>query len=144
MVRSILALACVAAMGLLIQSGAMAGAKDGKIRWTHKKTGACKTMDPIGVPGAQNGQPGKVELKVVYEGGKLAEFSLIGDGDSDLDVVVYDKDNNIVAKDVDPSAAEGGGSDICVCRWMPKETAEFRILIINNDPVANIAQAATN
>ena len=144
MVRSISMFAVVAAIGLLIQSGATAGAKGGKIRWTHKKTGACKTMEPIGVPGAQNNQPGKVELKIVYEGGKLAEFCLIGDGDSDLDIFIFDKDGKEVVKDEDPPAAQGGGSDICICRWMPTETAEYRIVIINNDPIANIAQAATN
>lgn len=134
----------VLAAALLVHSGADAGAKDGKIRWTHKKTGAGKALDPIVVPAAANNKPGIVELKIVYEGGKLAEFFLVGDGDTDLDVIVKDAAGKTVAQDVDPSKNEGGGSDLCVCRWRPKETAEFTIIIINNDPEVNIAQAGTN
>ncbi len=143
MIRGIL---LVAMMGGLIVStqSADAGAKGGKIRWTHKKTGGCKTFDPIAVPAKKDGKPGVMELKVTFEGGKLAEFVLFGDGDTDLDVVIKDPAGNVVVKDVDPPAAEGGGSDICVCRWMPKETAEFTIYIVNEGDIVNIAQAATN
>jgi hypothetical protein len=132
------------AMLACFQSGVDAGAKGGKIRWTHKKTGGGKALEPITVPAAQGNTPGKIELKVIYEGGKLAEFCLIGDGDTDLDVQIYDAAGNVVAKDIDPPAAEGGGSDICICRWTPAQTAEFRIVITNEGPVVNIAQAATN
>ena len=90
------------------------------------------------------GTPGKVELKITFEGGKLAEFVLIGDGDTNLDVVIKDAAGNVVVKDVDPPKSAGGGSDICVCRWTPKETAEFTIVILNDGELLNIAQAATN
>src|SRR5262249_39973477 len=116
MIRAWFVAALAIVVSVSFQAGADAGAKGGKIRWTHKKTGAGKALDPITVPAAQGGQPGKIEIKVVYEGGKLAEFALIGDGDTDLDVVVKDAAGNIVAKDIDPPAEQGGGSDICICR----------------------------
>jgi len=144
MVRTLFVAALAIAVSILFHPSADAGAKGGKIRWTHKKTGASQAREPINVPAAQGKTPGKVEMKIVFEGGKLAEFVLIGDGDTDLDVIVKDAAGNIVAKDIDPPADEGGGSDICVCRWLPKETAEFTIVISNRGSVLNIAQAATN
>ena len=144
MIRSLLVIATAIGLAAAAESPAAAGAKGGKIRWTHKKTGECKTLDPIAVPAARDGKPGKVELKITFEGGKLAEFVLIGDGDTNLDVVIKDAAGNVVVKDVDPPKSAGGGSDICVCRWTPKETAEFTIVILNDGELLNIAQAATN
>ena len=143
MLRRLIVLAIAIGLGASLQS-ADAGAKGGKIRWSYRKTGACKVLDPIAVPAAKNGKAGTVEIKITFEGGKLAEFALFGDGDTNLDVIVKDAAGNVVVKDVDPPAAQGGGSDICVCRWTPKETAEFTIVIRNEGEFANIAQAATN
>jgi len=144
MVRMLFMAAFAVVMSVSFQGGADAGAKGGKIRWTHKKTGDVKAFEAISVPAAEGNQPGKVELKVTFEGGKLAEFSLIGDGDTDLDVYIKDAAGNVVAKDEDPPAEQGGGSDICICRWTPTATAEFTIIILNVGKVVNIAQAATN
>lgn len=136
--------AAALAFTLLAQGGVWAGAKEGKMRWSHKKTGACKWDNALVVPAAQNNQPGVVTLKIVFKAKELAEFFVIGDGDSDLDLVVKDAKGNIVAKDIDPPANKGGGSDMCVCRWMPDEEQEYTIFIINNDPIINVAMAGAN
>ena len=114
------------------------------MRWSHKKTGMCKWDKALVIPGSENNKPGVMTLKITYKAHQLAEFFLIGDGDSDLDVFVKDAKGNIVAKDEDPPANKGGGSDLCVCRWNPDSEQEYTIFIINNDPVVNVAMAGTN
>ena len=131
-------------VSLLAGSSLQAGAKDGKIRWSHKKTGECKWNPAIKVPAAEDGKPGVVKIKVVYKAKQLAEFFVIGDGDTDLDVVVLDSKGKKVAEDVDPPAEKGGGSDLCMCRWTPAQEEEFTIEIYNHGKVYNMAHAGTN
>jgi len=146
MKRVAIVLTAAFAVSMLVGGSLQAGAKDGKMRWSHKKTGKCKTSPPITVPAAdiENKKPGIKELKIVFKAKQLAEFVLIGDGDSDIDVIVKDSKGKIVAKDVDPAASEGGGSDMCVCRWTPQREEEFTIIIINNDPIENVVQCGCN
>jgi hypothetical protein len=117
-----------------------AGAKGGKIRWSSNKD-IQNGKPAIKVPEAKDGKPGIVELKVVYVANKLAEFMLIGDGDTDIDVYIIDAKGALVTKDEDP---EEYGSDLCVCRWTPTEEQEFTIRIVNRGKVYNLCQAATN
>lgn len=146
MKRFVVVLTAALALGLFAESSLHAGAKDGKMRWTHKKTGKCKAFPPIVVPAAdlEKQKPGIHVLKITFKAKQLAEFVLIGDGDSDLDVIVKDSKDKEVARDVDKSAKEGGGSDLCVCRWTPEREEEFTIIIINNDPIENVAQCGCN
>jgi hypothetical protein len=146
MKRMAVVLTAAFALSMLAGSSLQAGAKDGKMRWSYKKTGKCKTLPPIEVPAADldKKKPGVHVLKIVFKAKQLAEFVLIGDGDSDVDVIVKDSKGKVVAKDVDPPASEGGGSDLCVCRWTPEREEEFTIIIINNDPVTNVVQCACN
>ncbi|MBM4068389.1 MAG: hypothetical protein FJ271_05525 [Planctomycetes bacterium] len=115
-----------------------------RLRWTHKKTGACKCFPAITVAAAEGKTPGTHVLKITFKANALAEFFLGGDGDSDLDVIVKDSNGKIVARDVDPGADKGGGSDLCVCRWTPTEEQEYTIIIINHGAIVNIAQAGCN
>lgn len=134
-----------AGAALLASNSVNAGAKDGKMRWSAKQTGACKWFPAIKVPAAgDDKKPGVHVLKITYKAKELAEFFVIGDGDSDVDVVVKDSKGAIVAKDVDPPAEEGGGSDLCYCRWTPKEEEEFTIIILNQGRVYNVVQAGCN
>ena len=144
MTRFVAVLLGALTLTLLAQADLFGGAKEGKMRWSHKKTGECKWDKALGIPGAQNNQPGVVTLKITYKAQQLAEFFVIGDGDTDLDLFVKDAKGNIVAKDEDPPASKGGGSDLCVCRWTPDEEQEYTIIIINNDPIVNVAMAGTN
>lgn len=130
---------CLAVEGIV-----QGGAKDGKIRWSHKKTGNCNCLPAIEVPPAVDGKPGVWTTKVAFKANQLAEFFVIGDGDTDLDLYVKDSGGNIVVKDADPPAGEGGGSDLCVCRWKPSMDEEFTIIIANQGPIANIALAGCN
>jgi len=139
--KYLLALATVVGLLLLVNSTASAGAKDGKIRWSTNKD-IQNGKAPIKVPAATAAdKPGMVELKVVYVANKLAEFFVIGDGDTDIDVVVFDAKGNKVAEDVDPSDY---GSDLCMCRWTPREEQEYTIRIFNHGKVYNLCQAGTN
>ncbi len=111
---------------------------------------------PLKIPAATADKPGTLELKIVFKANELAEFSLVGDGDTDLDLYIFDAAgweggwvNGRVAgrpitKDVDPPATQGGGSDICNCRWQPLVEQEYTILIINYGKVYNLAQAGCN
>jgi hypothetical protein len=145
MKRVVAVLVAVLAVCLLTGSAVQAGAKGGKMRWSHEKTGACKWAPAIKVPGAENDKkPGKYTLKITFKGGELAEFFVQGDGDTDLDLYVLDSKGKEVAKDADPPANEGGGSDLCMCRWRPQRDEEYTIVIVNFGQVHNVVTAGCN
>lgn len=59
-----------------------------------------------------------------------ASVVLSGDGDTDLDVYVYDVNGNLITKDDDYS-------DDCVCSWYPAWTGLFTIKVVNRGNVWN-------
>ena len=68
---------------------------------------------------------------------ELAEVLVSGDGDTDLDLYVYDSNGNLIAKDIDYS-------DDCYVRWIPAWTGRFIIRIVNRGPVYNRFVILTN
>lgn len=68
---------------------------------------------------------------------ELAEVIVIGDGDNDLDLYVYDSNGNLIASDTDYT-------DQCVCRWVPSWTGAFTIRIINRGAIYSNYAIATN
>lgn len=72
-----------------------------------------------------------------FIGGQLAEILVSGDGDTDLDLYVYDSNGNLIASDTDYS-------DDCYVRWYPKWTGRFIIKIVNRGGVANRYAIVTN
>ena len=76
-------------------------------------------------------------FKRTFFGGESATVSVIGDGDTDLDVYVYDENNNLIAKD-------DGPTDNCFVRWTPKWTGKFTIRVVNRGRVFNRYRIATN
>jgi hypothetical protein len=59
-----------------------------------------------------------------------AAVVISGDGDTDLDLYVYDENGNLIGSDTD-------GSDDCVVRFNPRWTGVFRIEVRNLGSVYN-------
>jgi hypothetical protein len=72
-----------------------------------------------------------------FYGGELAEVLIIGDGDTDLDLFVYDENGNLIVSDT-------GSSDVCHCQWNPRWTGVFRIEVHNLGDVWNAYTLETN
>ena len=75
--------------------------------------------------------------QIVFNGGEIAQVIVEGDGDTDLDLYVYDEKGRLVAEDID-------NSDLCVCRWKPHRTGYFTIRIVNLGSVYNEYTMLTN
>lgn len=75
--------------------------------------------------------------QIEFRGGRLAEVSVIGDGDTDLDLYVYDEYGNLIDSDTD-------ATDTTYCSWTPAWTGSFRIEIKNLGSVYNNYQISTN
>ena len=83
-------------------------------------------------------RPGEKDIYgVVFTGRQLAEAGVAGDGDSDLDLLVYDGNDNLVCR-------SDGASDREYCRWWPLSTGIFRIEVHNLGSAANLYRLATN
>lgn len=63
-------------------------------------------------------------------GGDVTQINLIGDGDTDLDLFVYDSWGNLVAKNDDVR-------DFCRVRFTPNQRATYRIEVKNLGSVYN-------
>lgn len=74
---------------------------------------------------------------VTFRGGEIAIVTVIGDGDTDLDLYVYDNNGNLIDSDNDYT-------DNCVCTWTPRWTGNFRIKIVNRGNVYNRYILRTN
>lgn len=68
---------------------------------------------------------------------ELAEVLVSGDGDTDLDLYMYDSNGNLIAQDTDYS-------DDCYVRWVPAWTGRYTIRIVNRGPVYNRFVILTN
>ena len=67
---------------------------------------------------------------VTFIGGEPAEVFLVGDGDTDLDLFIYDENGNLIDSDTD-------NTDVCLCEWTPRWTGRFTIKIRNYGSVYN-------
>lgn len=74
---------------------------------------------------------------LTFRGGSYAEVSVVGDGDTDLDLYVYDEYGNLVCSDT-------GWSDSAYCSWRPRWTGVFGIEVENLGSVYNTYRLATN
>ncbi len=68
---------------------------------------------------------------------QLAEIVVSGDGDTDLDLYVYDSNGNLIDSDTDYT-------DDCYVSWVPRWTGRFVVKIINRGPVYNRYVILTN
>jgi hypothetical protein len=104
------------------------------------ETTAMGSAGAAGGPKTHQGtvQAGATDVySVVFTGGQLAEAGIAGDGDSDLDLLVYDENDHLVCRSASSSDRE-------YCRWWPRWTGPFRIEIQNLGTVANLYRLATN
>ena len=97
---------------LLVAGSSYGDSKDGPRRWT-------KVMK----------KNSEVVYKIVFVASKnpqtaFAEFTVIGDGGTDVDLEVYDSKGTLVAKD-------DRFSDLAMVRWLPSTTQEYTIKVIN-------------
>ena len=69
--------------------------------------------------------------------GQLAEIALNGDGDTDLDLYVFDSNGHLIAKDDDYT-------DRCYVSWVPAWTGRFTVKIVNRGPIVNNYRLLTN
>lgn len=67
----------------------------------------------------------------------LAEIGVSGDGDTDLDLYVYDSNGNLIVADTDYT-------DDCYVNWIPAWTGRYILKIVNRGPVANKYVLLTN
>lgn len=75
--------------------------------------------------------------QISFVGNYLAEIGVSGDGDTDLDLYVYDSNGNLIAKDTDYS-------DDCYVSWVPKWTGRFIVKVVNRGPLYNRYVLLTN
>lgn len=74
---------------------------------------------------------------ISFVANQLAEILVSGDGDTDLDLYVYDSNGNLIEKDIDYS-------DDCYVRWIPKWTGRYIVKIVNRGPLYNRYVLLTN
>lgn len=75
--------------------------------------------------------------RINFVGGERAVVAVVGDGDTDLDLYIYDSNGNLIASDTDYT-------DNCVCVWTPRWTGSFSIRIKNRGGVYNNYYLQTN
>ena len=74
---------------------------------------------------------------LAFRGGQVAEIAVSGDGDTDLDLYVYDQNGNLIARDTDYT-------DNCYVCWVPAWTGSFVVKIKNRGGVYNQYVLLTN
>ena len=69
-------------------------------------------------------------IPVTFRGREIAAVSIVGDGDTDLDLYVYDKTGNQVCASVSFGDEEK-------CTWKPRWTEEYAINVKNRGSISN-------
>src|SRR5262249_8133800 len=96
-------------------------------------------MTGTALAGAVNGPAIKKEsvlplatdvYKVTFKAGETAKVCIVGDGDTDLDLYVYDELGNLIASGTGPKDRE-------VVEWTPRWPGEFTIKVVNRGTVRN-------
>lgn len=75
--------------------------------------------------------------RLTFNGDESARIWLAGDGDTDLDLFVYDENGNLICSSVSYSDRES-------CHWTPSWTGSFRVEIENHGSVWNGYRLSTN
>ena len=59
-----------------------------------------------------------------FRGGELARVGVIADGDYDIELQIYDLNDNLIVQDIDPTS-------VGLCEWTPSRTGEYKIKVVN-------------
>ena len=117
---------------LLAQASELAG-ENKHLLALIEETSALKNRGRVGGPGIHHDRvrAGATDIfQVKFKSNERAEVYIQGDGDTDLDLYVYDKYGNLGCKDTDRS-------DRMYCSWVPRKTSRFIIKIKNLGGVYN-------
>ena len=74
---------------------------------------------------------------LTFQGGEMARIAVVGDGDTDLDLYVFDEYGNEIGRDDDYT-------DHCLVQWAPRWTGRFTVKIANRGSVYNRYALLTN
>jgi len=74
---------------------------------------------------------------VTFRGGEVARVAISGDGDTRLDLYIYDEFGNLIESRVGPG-------DDAMASWVPKWTGPFTIKVVNRGLLYNRYVIATN
>lgn len=76
-------------------------------------------------------------FEISFIEGELAELAVRGDGDTDLDLFIYDSNGNLIKFDDDYT-------DRCYVCWVPRWTGRYTVKVVNLGPVSNYYRLWTN
>ncbi|MDR2496169.1 MAG: hypothetical protein LBD21_03490 [Tannerellaceae bacterium] len=128
--------------GLIADAKKFAAGDATMLAWADRveKAGAeSATRGPVGGPSCFNGRVYANRVFVyhcTFRGGMTARVYVSGDGDTDLDLYVYDANGNFIGSDDDYT-------DECVVMWTPRYTGSFTIRVVNRGNVYNDFQLCT-
>jgi len=77
------------------------------------------------------------QFTIAFNVAELAEVAVAGSGNTDLDVFVYDDNDNLIVSDT-------GYGDRCYVSFLPFRTSNFRIRVVNQGSYANSYNLYTN
>lgn len=108
---------------------------------------ACAIWSTNAIAGALGGAKFGLQKRVAAHGADVFVVTFVadeaaavvvsGDGDTDLDLAVYDEFGHLVAADFGPT-------DACSATWTPRWTGPFRIVVRNCGAVFNDYGIVTN
>jgi len=75
--------------------------------------------------------------EMTFKENEIAQVGVVGDGDTDLDLYIYDENDNLIGSDLD-------ASDLCYVEWTPSWTGKYTIKIKNLGDVYNEYFMITN
>jgi hypothetical protein len=126
MCRWLAGMALIVAVALVCVDPGQANSKDGPRRWKRAVKGNSEVVYKI-VFKAEPSSPAR----------KFAEFAILGDGSTDVDIFVEDASGKRVTSDE-------GYTDMGMVRWIPAKTQEYTIRVKNLGNEDNVVQMGHN
>ncbi len=105
----------------------------------EKDKGIVRTSMAPGAAGHRMIMPpdGKWSFDIVVEARKPAIIAALGDGDTDVNIYVYDSRDALIAQDTSPGHE-------AVVRWTPTSASRYRVVVRNNGPLNTYTVVLSN